>query len=31
MTTQLISISLARVKGKEQLAHTTWKILAQYG
>jgi hypothetical protein len=21
----------ARVKGKVQLAHTTWKILAQYG
>jgi hypothetical protein len=23
--------SLARVKGKVQLAHTAWKILAQYG
>jgi hypothetical protein len=23
--------SLARVKGKVELAHTTWKIIAQYG
>jgi hypothetical protein len=30
-TTRLIATSLARVKGKVQLAHTTWKILAQYG
>jgi hypothetical protein len=30
-TTQLITTSLARVKGKVQLAHTAWKILAQYG
>jgi hypothetical protein len=31
MTTRLIATSLARVKGKVQLAHTAWKILAQYG
>jgi hypothetical protein len=30
MTTRLNITSLARVKGKVQLAHTTWKILAQY-
>jgi hypothetical protein len=30
-TTRLIATSLARVKGKVQLAHTAWKILAQYG
>jgi hypothetical protein len=29
-TTRLIATSLARVKGKVQLAHTAWKILAQY-
>jgi hypothetical protein len=29
MTTQLIATSLARVKGKVQLAHTAWKIIAQ--
>jgi hypothetical protein len=28
-TTQLITTSLAKVKGKVQLAHTAWKILAQ--
>jgi hypothetical protein len=31
MTTGLNTTSLARVKGKVQLAHTAWKILAQYG
>jgi hypothetical protein len=30
-TTRLIATSLARVKGKVQLAHIAWKILAQYG
>jgi hypothetical protein len=30
-TTRLIATSLTRVKGKLQLAHTAWKILAQYG
>jgi hypothetical protein len=29
-TTRLIATTLARVKGKVQLAHTAWKILAQY-
>jgi hypothetical protein len=29
--TQLITTFLARVKGKVQLAHTAWNILAQYG
>jgi hypothetical protein len=28
---RLIATSPARVKGKVQLADTTWKILAQYG
>jgi hypothetical protein len=28
---RLSAISLARVKGKVQLAHTAWKILTQYG
>jgi hypothetical protein len=28
---QLSATSLAKVKGKVQLAHTAWKILAQYG
>jgi hypothetical protein len=30
-TTRLSATSLARVKGKVQLAHTAWNILAQYG
>jgi hypothetical protein len=30
-TTRLSATSLARVKGKVQLAHNAWKILAQYG
>jgi hypothetical protein len=30
-TTWLIATSLATVKGKVQLAHTAWKIFAQYG
>jgi hypothetical protein len=30
-TTRLSATSLARVKGKVHLAHTTWKILAQHG
>jgi hypothetical protein len=30
-TTRLIATSLARVKGKVQLAHIAWKILQQYG
>jgi hypothetical protein len=31
MTTRLFATSLARVKGKVQLAHTAWKIPVQYG